>query len=280
MLYASRFIRLNSPFMQGPEVLEIQEKLEDLGFYSGKPDGIFDLSSETALKEFQKAHGLKVDGIVGPSVWKELHASLTSMNKATGSFSDPKIHVHLDTRILTMSSDSTIKTYPVAIGKPSTPTPAGEWTIVAKAVNPGGPFGARWMRLSISWGDYGIHGTNNPNSIGKAVSHGCIRLYNEDVIELYDLVGIGTPVSITGKLRKLRNLRIGYKGEDVRDVQTLLNELGYYPYPLDGYYGKKTRLELIAFQKKEGLRADGIADPKTVKALQIAHDLAIDDTVP
>lgn len=61
-----------------------------------------------------------------------------------------------------------------------------------KAVNPGGPFGVRWMGLSKPH-----YGTNNPSSIGKAVSHGCIRMYNKDVLELYNIVPIGTPVKIT-----------------------------------------------------------------------------------
>ncbi len=86
------------------------------------------------------------------------------------------------------------KSYPIAIGKPSTPTPTGTFTIVNRAVNPGGPFGARWLGLSKP--HYGIHGTNNPSSIGKAVSNGCIRMYNEDVIELANTVPIGTVVRI------------------------------------------------------------------------------------
>lgn len=86
------------------------------------------------------------------------------------------------------------KIYPVAIGKPSTPTPKGNFRIINKAFNPGGPFGAAWLGLSIP--KYGIHGTNNPSSIGKAVSNGCIRLYNYNIIELYNIVPIGTPVKI------------------------------------------------------------------------------------
>jgi lipoprotein-anchoring transpeptidase ErfK/SrfK len=50
--------------------------------------------------------------------------------------------------------------------------------------------------LSAPNGDYGIHGTNNPSSIGKAVSNGCIRTYNNNIIELYNLVPVGTPVKI------------------------------------------------------------------------------------
>ncbi|WP_352418193.1 L,D-transpeptidase [Proteiniborus sp.] len=86
------------------------------------------------------------------------------------------------------------KSYPIAIGKPSTPTPTGTFTIVNRAVNPGGPFGARWLGLSKP--HYGIHGTNNPSSIGKAVSNGCVRMYNNDVIELANTVPIGTVVRI------------------------------------------------------------------------------------
>lgn len=86
------------------------------------------------------------------------------------------------------------KAYPVATGKPTTPTPKGTFTVVNKQVNPGGPFGSRWMGLSKP--HYGIHGTNNPASIGTAASNGCIRMYNSDVEDLFNYVSIGTVVSI------------------------------------------------------------------------------------
>lgn len=86
------------------------------------------------------------------------------------------------------------KSYPIGIGKPSTPTPKGIFTIINKAYEPGGHYGARWLGLSKR--GYGIHGTDNPSSIGKAMSNGCIRTYNRNIIELYNLVNIGTPVKI------------------------------------------------------------------------------------
>lgn len=88
------------------------------------------------------------------------------------------------------------KIYPIATGKPATPTPKGIFKIINKAYNPGGPFGERWLGLNAIGGDYGIHGTNNPSSIGKSVSNGCIRTYNNNIIELYNLVPLGTPVKI------------------------------------------------------------------------------------
>ncbi len=87
-----------------------------------------------------------------------------------------------------------VKTYPVGIGRVLSQTPQGEFMIVNKVPNPGGPFGAFWMGLSKR--HYGIHGTNDPASIGKRVSHGCIRMHNKDVLELAKRVPLGTHVTI------------------------------------------------------------------------------------
>lgn len=87
-------------------------------------------------------------------------------------------------------------TYPVAVGKPDTPTPTGQYKVVNKVVNPGGVLGSRWMGLSIPGGNYGIHGTNNPASIGTMASKGCIRMHNRDIEALFPRVSVGTPVLI------------------------------------------------------------------------------------
>ncbi|MCP3773049.1 L,D-transpeptidase [Paenibacillus sp. MZ04-78.2] len=106
-----------------------------------------------------------------------------------------RIIVDLSQRMLHLLEGSrVIRSYPIAIGKILTQSPVGEYRIINKAPHPGGPFGAFWMGLSRP--HYGIHGTNNPSSIGHAVSHGCIRMYNEDVLALARLVPIGTRVTI------------------------------------------------------------------------------------
>ena len=87
-----------------------------------------------------------------------------------------------------------LKKYPIGVGRMVTATPVGTYKIINKQLNPGGPFGAYWMGLSRP--HYGIHGTNDPSSIGKAVSAGCIRMHNEDVLELSQLVLYGTTVKI------------------------------------------------------------------------------------
>jgi lipoprotein-anchoring transpeptidase ErfK/SrfK len=60
--------------------------------------------------------------------------------------------------------------------------------------SPHNPMGAAAMTLS--GGEYAIHGTNTPRSIGGFVSHGCIRMYNKDVLDLYARVNVGTPVVV------------------------------------------------------------------------------------
>ncbi|WP_371017331.1 L,D-transpeptidase family protein [Pseudalkalibacillus sp. JSM 102089] len=105
------------------------------------------------------------------------------------------IYVSLTQRTLTLQKNgSTVKVYPVGVGRMLHDTPTGNFIIINKAPNPGGPFGTMWM--SISKIHYGIHGTNDPSSIGKYVSRGCIRMYNRDVEELANTVPIGTAVLI------------------------------------------------------------------------------------
>lgn len=108
---------------------------------------------------------------------------------------DYRIIVDLSDRSLYLLDGNTVlRGFPVGIGKMLTQTPQGEYSIINKAPNPGGPFGAYWMGLSRP--HYGIHGTNDPSSIGREVSHGCIRMFNQDVVQLAGIVPIGTRVTI------------------------------------------------------------------------------------
>lgn len=115
-------------------------------------------------------------------------------------FPDPnsnpyRIDISVNGRILQLYKNNVLqKTYPIAVGRMLFETPIGNYIIVNKEPNPGGPFGAMWMSLSKE--HYGIHGTNDPSSIGKAVSRGCVRMYNQDVLDLARIVPNGTPVTI------------------------------------------------------------------------------------
>lgn len=118
-------------------------------------------------------------------------------------------------RLYLYSPRRLVRSWRVATGQPSLPTPLGSYTIVTKQVNPtwtpppdaewakglepippgpNNPLGTRWMGLSAN--GIGIHGTNKPSSIGRYASHGCIRMRVPEVERLFRLVKIGTPVHI------------------------------------------------------------------------------------
>lgn len=115
----------------------------------------------------------------------------------------PEILIYLNQRKLHFYKDkSRFQEYPVAVGKPSTPTPVGKWKVDTKIVNPGGILGTRWMGLNIptAGGVYGIHGTSQPWSIGNAVSLGCVRMFNHHIEEIFPLTPLGTQVEILTNL--------------------------------------------------------------------------------
>ncbi len=115
-------------------------------------------------------------------------------------------------RVYVYRGDTVETSFPVAIGREGWNTPTGEFRVFSMLENPGwtnpftnevlppgpeNPLGERWIAF---WTDgtnqIGFHGTPNRDSVGQAASHGCIRLYNEDVRVLYELVSIGTLVTV------------------------------------------------------------------------------------
>lgn len=112
-----------------------------------------------------------------------------------------------DRKLALIEDGRVVKIYSTAVGAPSTPSPAGVYTIAQRLPNPtwygphkvvapgaANPLGTRWMGLSRK--GYGIHGTNRPRSIGRNASHGCIRMRNRDVEELFELVSVGDAVEL------------------------------------------------------------------------------------
>jgi hypothetical protein len=112
-----------------------------------------------------------------------------------------------DRKLALFENGRVVRIYRIAVGKSSTPSPVGVFKIVNRVTNPtyyhkgqvigagkSNPVGTRWMGLSAK--GYGIHGTNQPDSIGKAASTGCIRMRSQDLEELFELVDIGNTVQI------------------------------------------------------------------------------------
>jgi len=179
--------------------------------------------------------------------------------------------VKINERMLEVYNDGILyKKYRIAVGKNDTPTPIGEWNVVWKDFNWGDGFGTRWMGLNVTWGLYGIHGTNNPWSIGRFSSHGCIRMRNRDVEELFEWTPIGTTVKIVGrKVRVQRKLKYQTAGADVVVLQLKLKELGYLDARADGLFGPSTEAAVRAYQVTQGLEPTGVTDKRMIEQLGI-----------
>ena len=114
--------------------------------------------------------------------------------------------------------DRRLEAFPVAVGRTGYDTPTGHFEVthklehpewvqfdwenpsrVIKRVEPGpdNPLGERWIGFTSAYGwEIGFHGTPHPELLGRAVSHGCVRMRNRDVVTVYDLVDVGTPVIV------------------------------------------------------------------------------------
>lgn len=151
--------------------------------------------------------GVLILAATGAVVYRSIrvHAARTQ-TPAAPALHDSRIVISIADRKLTVfEQGKPVGEFEVAVGKPETPTPTGAFRIADKQLHPGpatGVFGVRWMefyRTTDRNGTllmYGIHGTNAPEKIGGAVSHGCIRLSNPDVEEVFRHAYVGEPVEI------------------------------------------------------------------------------------
>lgn len=167
------------------------------------------------------------------------------------------------------------KSYRCAVGKPSTPSPTGSFVITNKAMW-GEGFGGWWMGINCPWGNYGIHGTTMPETIGSAASHGCFRMRSNDARELYSLVHAGTAVLIVdGSFgpfgKEFHSIGPGSIGENVQAVQKRLHDISCYSGPCNGRFDAPGFLEAVhRYQKKNDLPVSDWITKKMVEKLGFA----------
>jgi lipoprotein-anchoring transpeptidase ErfK/SrfK len=187
---------------RGRDVRDLQRKLRAQGYYHGLANGVLGRGTVRAVKRFQAAIGIPADGVVGPQMLGGLSGRIVVVQ------SEHRLYFYLNGKLK--------KTFPVATGQPAYPTPNGityvvwmtkdptwtppdsPWAAGAKPVAPGpdNPVGMRWIGTGFS--GVGIHGVpaSEDSSIGTYASHGCIRMYEWDVEQLYDWVTVGMPIII------------------------------------------------------------------------------------
>lgn len=170
----------------------------------------------------------------------------------------------LSLSLLDKETKTLVKKYPIAIGKKETPSPIGNWRITSKALKDG-PFGGYWLGLNAPWDTFGIHGTSNPGSIGSLASNGCIRMFNENIKEVFYAVNYDTPVIIYSGASWLfspyaRDIKPNDKGTDVYYVQRTLKYLNYYYGTVDGIYGYPLELAVMKYKEEHQMDDTPIID--------------------
>lgn len=269
----------STPPLAGEAIWMVQARLNELG-YDITPDGQYDYVTWGAVRMYKIAHGMKDDATIDRAVWESLMQTDEGEACVTEAVNEDeksgKILIVIDVAKLNLTvyeDDKVIRTYPVAVGKSSTPTPLGEWKIVHKSLNWGNGFGTRWMGLNVPWGIFGIHGTNKPYSIGSYASHGCIRMFNRDVEKLYPIIPWGTTVRIVKNGRlvpedfKAVAMKKGSSGQKVVYVQSRLKELGVVFDSADGRYGAMTEFAVKYYQAWHLLPVTGEMDEATYRSM-------------
>ena len=195
-------------------------------------------------------------------------AMIFSASNVEAAKVEKRIAINSASRLMTYYENGVKKAvYPLGLGKTYTPTPVGYFKILEKVVNPtwidpsdpeymvssgpANPLGYRWMQIR---GNYGIHGTNRPDSIGGYVSNGCIRMLEADVEKLFDAVDVGTPVDITYNrvvVEKNDDGNViyyiypdgyGWQNIDVAYVNRWLEPYGVAPFETDSSIAEKIKL--------------------------------------
>ena len=196
---------------------------------------------------------------------------------ADSSLNKSAIEINLPSGILSLYKDGNlVKEYPLCLGKQSSPTPVGQYRIIYKAVNPywlnkgdvvppgpQNPLGIRWMGITRG---IGIHGNNKPESIGTYASAGCIRMFNRDVVEVYNQVTVNTPVNIKYDRLKL-----------FEDKYSMKKSIIIYP---DIYKkGKEIAVQQLAQLSNTDISEEILKKAREIIAKPIAKPLAVSDGI-
>lgn len=242
---------------ENPFVLQLQQKLSDLGFFTGSADGKYGNTTTEAVKAFQKQNGINADGAAGGETQRTLYGDQAQGNADTGS---------------TSGGTSTV------VGQPSNKTlkkgDKGEdvRSLQARLIELGyltskadGLFGAATQKAVKAFQE-----KSNLSADGKAgkVTQGL--LYSSSAIGADGKVSGSSTTAGEETIRqpsKMTTLKRGMTSDDVKLLQERLKTLGYFTVNATGYYGSQTMASVELFQRSNGLATDGIAGASTLKVI-------------
>ncbi len=242
------------PGDQGEDARKVQQRLKDLGYYTGEVDGKFGTSSVNALKAFQKANSIDADGVCGVKTRAILfaaHPVYATPTATPAPSSEEDDTVTNDSGYPVITEDNVVL---IQIGS------RGNIVLqLQKRLQELGYYSSRLDGVCLSDDVTAIRNFQSANGLkvdGKAGYQTQLCLYSASAV----------PGNYVGSTNRV--LRYGDEGADVMALQNRLISLGYLTGNADGKFGGKTREALIAFQKANGLVRDGVAGAKTMQALQ------------
>lgn len=273
----------------GTEVKEIQQILQDNGYYSGSISGKFDTATTNAVKAFQKAKGLTTDGIVGTNTWAKLRAVeakaatvtgdnlnirkgagtgygvLTTLKKGTQVFVISTYNgwckVRLSSGTVGYASAQYISTGTSSSSSAVTSTVKTGVVSVSSSLN---------LRKSASTSATILASLKNGTTVTiLSESSGWYKVRVASGIEGYVKTSYikNTTTTTSSVTAPSGTLKMGMTSNDVVKLQTRLKELKYFTSNCTGYYGAITVDSVKSFQTANGLTVDGIAGPVTISKL-------------
>ncbi len=243
---------------KGDQVRELQQRLKDLGYYKGKVDGDFGEKTEEAVKDFQKANRLTVDGKVGENTLKKLRAKDAITYKQAHATPTPK-------------PTATPKPTPKPTPRP-TATPNLSKDYYLKKDTSGKQVEQLQRRLiELGWLDGKVTGKfDDATETAVKAFQRRANLYEDGIAgpdTLRAVYASGAPKSSRAVASSGETLEFGSEGSAVRTLQQKLKDLGYLAGTADGKFGIATQAAVIAFQRNNGLAADGKAGTATLSKL-------------
>ncbi|MDJ0736104.1 MAG: peptidoglycan-binding protein [Nostocaceae cyanobacterium] len=243
---------------QGPSVRRLQQKLKNAGFYPATITRVYDKNTVEAVRKFQKATGLRVDGIAGPNTLEKLNSWRPS--SASTQTKKPQ----------TTATRQRSNTKVVATTTTTTTTKKSSNSNFIVRGNEGEKVRILQERLRVAGFYYG-----NATGIFGPITEQAVKKFQKAYnLQVDGIVGPATlaklpPMGIGGNQQTPRirtskdQLRLGDRGEAVRVLQAQLIKAGYLRGEPNGYYGAYTTDAIRRFQANNYLAASGIAGPTT-----------------
>ena len=258
---------------KGEQVVDLQQRLQKLGMYTGQLTGTYDTATVNAVKAFQKMHKLSEDGVAGEKTLRLLYLLTDNSSAEAASTPVPAVTELTASNVVTMRKGT-------------------KGTEVIKLQDRLRELGFYTGLSDGVYGDAVVSAVKDFQKRSGLTRDGVAglstqqALYSDFAVSIATpaptetpLPGTPTPVVISTGAPSLETLRTGSRGDLVKALQTKLNQLGYYKGAIDGEYGSSTTAAVKEFQSRNGLKADGIAGENTLKLLYITGSAVAAATV-